>query len=111
MAINKGKHVEIEIDGVRCKQVEANVDAQRADFLTKLLTFNGYEVKQKEEENGTFTLGVTDLLFHHTFTLYERKLKTPQGDIVTPAYWLQKADKGLAYGEPDYYWELNKKQK
>jgi hypothetical protein len=38
----------------------------------------------------TFTIGVADVVFNHVFAIYERRLKTPDGDFVTPAYWRQE---------------------
>ena len=37
MALNKGKHIVEEIDGVRCSLVEKGVSPTRAEFLKKLL--------------------------------------------------------------------------
>lgn len=43
MPINKNHEFE-ELDGVKCAIVEKNVAPQRAEFLKKLLEFNGYTV-------------------------------------------------------------------
>ena len=48
----------------------------------------------------TFTVGVTDFLFHPMLAIYERALKTPEGKIVTVDYWNQQAEK-----EDKYYWK------
>ncbi len=106
--LNKNTHIIKEIDGVRCSVVEDKVDAQRKEFIQKLLEHNGYEVKIVENQDGTFTVAVTDIMFNTVYAVYSRRLKTTEGDIVSVAYWLQLTDKGKKYGEPDFYWELYK---
>lgn len=94
MALNKGKHLVEEIDGVRCTVVEKGITPERAEFLKKLLELNGYEVKTVEEADAaTFKLGVTDILFNPIIDVYERRLKSPSGKRVTPAYWLQESNR------------------
>lgn len=94
MALNKGKHLVEEIDGVRCTVVEKGITPERAEFLKKLLELNGYEVKTVEEADlVTLKLGVTDILFNPLIDVYERRLKSPSGKRVTPAYWLQESNK------------------
>lgn len=93
MALNNAKHIVSEIDGVRCTIIETGASLERAAFLNDLLTFNNLEVKEmKEPGEGEpkYTIGVTDLLFNPVFAVYERKLKTREGDIVTPSYWRQE---------------------
>ncbi len=106
--LNKNVHTIKEIDGVRCSVVEENVNPQRKEFLVKLLQHNGFEVKTVENEDGTFTVAVTDIMFNPVIYVYQRRLKTFEGDIVNVAYWIQLTDKGKKYGEPDFYWELYK---
>lgn len=108
MALNNGSHKIIEIDGVRCSVVEENVSKARVDFLTKLLTHNGFEVKSMlaNEEEKLYTVGVTDMLFNPVIYVYELCLKTPDDKIVTPAYWLQEAKEGIKKGEQDIYWNM-----
>jgi len=94
MALNKGKHLVEEIDGVRCTVVEKGITPERAEFLKKLLELNGYEVKTAVEADPVkIKLGVTDILFNPVIDVYERRLKSPSGKKVTPAYWLQESDK------------------
>lgn len=94
MALNKGKHLVDEIDGVRCSVVEKGASPERTDFLKKLLELNGYEVKTESEgEAQTFKIGITDLLFNPVINVYKRSLKSFTGHKVTPAYWLQESDK------------------
>ena len=110
MAINKNHEFE-ELNGVKCGIVEKQVQPARVTFLKNLLEYNGYTVvvagspppkgsKATTDETGepaeaipvpeTFTVGVTDYTFNPTNALYGRGLKTPDGHIVTVAYWLQQ---------------------
>ena len=49
MSLATGKHIEQEINEVRCRVVEAGISKERADFLKQLLVHNGYEVQVAEE--------------------------------------------------------------
>jgi len=88
-----GKHQFGEIDGTRVTFVEKGVDEQRMQFLKELLEHNGFEVltaekkKRNEEDPTLYDVGVTDMIFNPTIWIYERKLKTPEGKIVTHQYW------------------------
>jgi hypothetical protein len=96
MAINNAKHIVSEIDGVRCTIVESGVSLDRVAFLSDLLQFNNFEVKEMmipaevEGEEPKYTIGVTDLIFNPVFSIYECLLKTREGKYVTPGYWKQK---------------------
>jgi hypothetical protein len=96
MAINNAKHIVSEIDEVRCTIVETGASLERVAFLTDLLGFNNFEVKDMKEvsdipgEEPKYTIGVTNLLFNPVFAIYERQLKTREGSIVTPGYWKQE---------------------
>jgi hypothetical protein len=96
MAINNAKHIIGEIDGVRCTIIETGASAERTAFLTDLLSYNNLEVKTLQEPlkdpaaEPTFTIGVADVVFNPVFAIYERRLKTADGDFVTPAYWRQE---------------------
>lgn len=112
MGINNAKHIIAEIDGVRCTIVESGASIDRAAFLTDLLGFNNFEVKEmitpaeKEGDEPTYAIGVTDIVFNPVFALYDRSLKTREGTNVTPGYWLQECiecDPG--------YWMRRKKSK
>jgi hypothetical protein len=106
MALNKGKHIVEEIDGVRCSLVEKGVSPERTEFLKKLLEINKYEVKiASEGETGTFKIGVTDMLFNPVIDVYKRSLISLSGKKVTPAYWLQESDKETE-AEVNY-WKFN----
>ena len=49
----------------------------------------------------TFTVGVTDSTFNAINAIFGRTLKTPDGHIVTQAYWLQK--ESVSNDEVPYY--------
>ena len=114
MAINKNHEFE-ELDGVKCAIVEKNASTERVDFLKKLLEYNKFKVvvipspppkaapavATSEEEGGqpiesttipvkTFTVGVTDYTFNSVNAIFGRLLHTPDGHLVTLAYWQQK---------------------
>lgn len=96
MAINNAKHIIGEINGIRCTIIETGATLERAAFLSELLNLNNLEVlemKEPEKEPGSepvYTIGVTDLIFNPVFAIYERRLKTADGSIVTPGYWRQE---------------------
>ena len=125
MAINKNHDFE-ELDGVKCGIVEKNVSPERLDFLKKILTHNGFTViavptpapkaapapKPAEGEEATapppvpeapntFTVGVTDYTFNPINAIFGRLLKTPDGHVVTLAYWQQK--EAVSHDEVPYY--------
>lgn len=106
MPINKN-HLFDELDGKKCAVVETEMLQARVNFLKPLLEFNGYEVvvvptpppkvppkiaegETPPEAPPTFTMGVTNVMFNVTNALYGRFLRTPDGHIITPAYWLQQ---------------------
>lgn len=106
MALNKNHEFE-ELDGVKCCIVERSVDSSRAAFLKKLLEGNGYNVivqgivpKTAPTAEGEpapppavptqFTVGVTDMTFNSVNAVYGRFLRTPDGQVVTLAYWQQR---------------------
>jgi hypothetical protein len=114
MAINKNHEFE-ELDGVKCGIVEKNASAERVQFLKGLLEYNKFTVVVvpsppakaaptpiiKTEESdaaapvaetapaapASFTIGVTDYTFNPINAIFGRLLKTPDGHIVTLAYW------------------------
>ncbi len=131
MAINKNHEFE-DLDNIKCSIVEKNVSAARVQFIKDILTFNKYEVvvvpspapkaapaaaaaPVAEGEQAaplaptpepispsTFTVGVTDLRFNPTNALFGRSLFTPEGHVVTIAYWQQKdvaSDDSIPYFE------------
>ncbi len=127
MAINKN-HLFEELDGIKCGIVEKEVTAERVAFLKKILEYNGFTVisvpspapkapvhpvvKKEGEEPPpapaeepklpeTFTVGVTDYTFNPVNAIFGRLLKTPNGHIVTLAYWQQKENEN--HDEIPYY--------
>jgi hypothetical protein len=130
MAINKNHEFE-ELDGIKCSIVEKNVKPGRVEFLKKLLEFNKYKVivvpspppkaapapivKAIEGNEPpptqplpppppvpeSFTVGVTDYTFNVINAIFGRLLHTPDGHIVTQAYWLQKET--ASHDEIPYY--------
>ena len=117
-------------DVVKCGIVEKNVPTARVEFLKKLLEYNKFTVvvvasppakvvtapvvKVAEGEEAppvavpvpvitpeTFTVGVTDYTFNTINAIYGRLLKTPDGHVVTMAYWQQKET--VSYDEVPYY--------
>lgn len=112
MPINQN-HLFEELNGKKCAIVEKNVPKERVDFLKSILEHNQFTVvvipspppkaaappapttadpafplaeTPKEE---TFTIGVTDVMFNPTNAIFGRLLKTPDGHVVTLAYWKQ----------------------
>lgn len=125
MAINKNHEFE-ELAGSKCAIVEKNVSKARVDFLKPLLEFNHYTVifmpspapktasppvvEVAPEEAAvvnvpvipeSFTVGVTDVMFNPINAIFGRLLKTPDGHVVTHAYWNQK--EAIAKDEIPYF--------
>jgi hypothetical protein len=127
MAINKNHEFE-ELDGIKCGIVEKNVSAERVQFLKKILEHNKFTVvvvptpppktspaavvKTEEGETATtpepvvkgpetFTVGVTDYTFNTINAIFGRLLKTPDGHVVTLAYWQQH--ESVSHDEIPYY--------
>lgn len=128
--LNKEGHIIKEINGMRCSIVEEDVSLERTEFLKKLLEFNGYEVviaqtppppakpapKPTLGPDGqplpvpppppplpvpnTFTVAVPNIGFHPMLAVYERSLYTPEGKVVSIAYWNQEPEK-----PGEFYWE------
>lgn len=99
MALNKGKHTVEEIEGVRCTVVESNTTKERAEFLKGILEHNKYEVKIAATADK-YKIGVTDLIFNPVIAIYQKKLHTVEGRVLSPAYWNQTEQ-----FENTSYWE------
>lgn len=91
-----GKHLFGSIEDQRVTFVEKKIEAPRKDFLKELLEFNGFVViiqedkRKTEEEPQLYTVGVTDMTFHPTIWVFERRLKTLDGKHkVNQDYWNQ----------------------
>jgi len=102
MALNQIKVTVEELDGKRCIVVEAGINFDRAEFLSKLLRHNGYEVVSVRDTSDKFKIGVTDLLFNPVIDVYERRLRSFTNHKVTPAYWLQQSNNETI--DEVYYW-------
>ncbi len=115
MAINSN-HTSEDLNGVKCAIVEKNVFKERADFLKSILEYNKFTVviapsppakapkssptvdaaaaevldQAPASEPVSFTIGVTDMRFNTINAIFGRLLKTPDGHIVTLAYWNQE---------------------
>ncbi len=125
MAINKN-HLFEELDGVKCGIVEKDASSSRVAFLKKLLEYNGFAVvvvsspppkvapaPVVKAADGTtippppppapetFIIGVTDYTFNPINAIFGRLLKTPDGHVVTLAYWEQKEN--VSHDEVPYY--------
>ena len=127
MAINSN-HISEDLDGIKCVIVEKNVSPERVAFLKPLLEYNYLTVvvvpsppakvaapAAPVSEDGTpapappppppapetFTVGVTNMLFNTTNAIYGRLLSTPDGHVVTAAYWQQK--ESVSHDEVPYY--------
>jgi hypothetical protein len=98
------KHVVEEIQSNRCTLVETGITKNRLDFLQHILETNGLKVSveqlpKNENDTDLFKIGVSDLTFNPTIAIFERKLKTNEGIVISPKYWLQESDT-----VKPYYW-------
>jgi hypothetical protein len=91
-----GKHMFGTIGEQRVTFVEKKITAERLDFLKQLLEVNGFEVlvdedkRKSEEDPQLYTIGVTDMVFNPTVYIFQRRLKTLDGNhIVNQEYWNQ----------------------
>jgi hypothetical protein len=106
MSLESGKHQFGDLDGQSVTFVEKNISAERAAFLKTLLEYNNIPVIVKENPGATeadpvtFTVATPDLVFNPVIYVYQRRLRTPDGRKVTPAYWRQETTST----KPEY-WE------
>lgn len=98
MAINP-YHIIEEINGTRCSIIEKKVSAERAAFIKTILESSDQEVMTNTAEDGSVTVGVTNVIFNLVHALYARSLRTPDNKLVTPAYWYQKQQ------TDQFYWD------
>jgi len=98
MAINP-YHIVEEINGIRCSIIEKKVSADRAAFIKTILESSGQEVVTKTEEDGSITVGVTNIVFNLIYALYARSLRTPNNKLVIPSFWYQKQQ------TDQFYWD------
>lgn len=110
MSLLKFEHKIVEIDEVPHRILEAGITIERAEFLQKLLAANKHETKiqevpaKEEGQPSTYNLVTPDVTLNPIVKVYNRELKTPEGQRVTPDYWNQKTSQL----EPNY-WDKNKK--
>lgn len=96
MSLTNAKHIIAEFDGIRCTVVESGLSPERLAFLKDLLECNKFEVKVKEDvpagegDPTGYSIGVTDLTFNPVFAVYDRSLRTRDGQIVSPGIWRQE---------------------
>ncbi len=108
MATLDGKRSFGSIGETRVTFIEKNVDANRKEVLKKLLEHNGLEViidapePKTPEDPQLYTVGVTDMTFNPTITIFERKLKTLDGKIANQDYWFQRNEE-----TNPKYWKIN----
>lgn len=130
MALNPNHSFE-DLGEIKCAIAEKNCSTERANFLKKLLEHNGFtvvivkspppkpakpapkpavtaeggEVPAQEEPvvlpPETFTVGVTDVSFSPINSVYNRELKTFDGNVVNQDYWKQSSH---AKREEGWYW-------
>ena len=91
-----GKHLFGSIGDQRVTFVEKKIEEDRMKFLKTLMEANGYEVVLQEEKRKSeevpqlYTVGVTDMTFNPTTFVFQRRLKTIDGEhIVNQDYWNQ----------------------
>lgn len=122
-------------EGVKCGIVEKNVPPERVEFLKKILEYNKFTVvvvpspppkvaaapkpvegeeisssaEATEDKPETFTVGVTDYTFNTINAIFGRLLKTPDGHVVTLAYWQQQ--EAVSNDEIPYYADENSYKK
>ena len=95
----EGKHQFGSIGEQRVTFVEKKIEEERLHFLKNLLEYNGFEViveelkRKTEEEPLLYNLGVTDMVFNPTVYVFQRRLKTLDGQhIVNQDYWNQVSE-------------------
>jgi hypothetical protein len=96
MSLTNAKHIIAEFDGIRCTVVESGISMERLTFLKDLLECNKFGVKVKEEPSEQpgdpmkYAIGVTDLVFNPVIAVYDRSLRTRDGQFVSPGIWRQE---------------------
>ncbi len=92
------KHQFGEMNGTRVSFVEKKISENRMKFLKELLESNNFEVlvqeekRKNEDDPQLYTVAVTDLMFNPVIWIYDRKLRTKDGRIVSADYWFQKKE-------------------
>lgn len=99
--LNKLKRTVGEVNNIRCSIVESGISSDRMSFLKELLEHNKFEVvtEKAKDDESKFVIGVTDVTFNQIYSIYDRILKTKNGNRVTPAYWNQET----TICDPEYW--------
>ncbi len=94
-----GKHLFGSINDSRVTFIEKKIEEDRKNFLKELLEKNDFEVliqedkRKSEEDPQLYTIGVTDMTFNPTTYIFQRRLKSLDGEhIVNQDYWNQKSE-------------------
>ncbi len=94
-----GKHLFGSINDTRVTFIEKKIEEDRKNFLKELLEKNDFEVliqedkRKSEEDPQLYTVGVTDMTFNPTTYIFQRRLKSLDGEhIVNQDYWNQKSE-------------------
>ena len=82
-------------------KVAAAPIVKAAEGETVSVTAASTSAEATADKPETFTVGVTDYTFNTINAIYGRLLKTPDGHIVTMAYWQQKEN--VSHDEIPYY--------
>ena len=105
-----GKHLFGSIGDQRVTFIEKKIDEERMKFLKSLMEANGYKVvlqeekRKSEEDPQLYTVGVTDMTFNPTTFVFQRRLKTIDGEhIVNQDYWNQ-----ISQDTNPSYWKNSK---
>src|SRR5690606_26209796 len=110
MTLLKFQHPIKEINGANHRVIEEGLTKERAEFLQALLKHNHHETiieevpNKVETEPSTWLIATLDVTFNPIVKVYNRELRTLEGNKVTPDYWNQKTNAV----EPNY-WDLGKK--
>ncbi len=91
------KHTTELIDGTMCSLVETGVSEERLAFLTKVLQKNNYQVFSEKTGEGSYKIGVSDLIFFPVIDVYKRRLKTLDNQVLSHEYWFQVAERPKNY--------------
>ena len=94
-----GKHLFGSINDTRVTFIEKKIEEDRKNFLKELLEKNDFvvviqeEKRKSEEDPQLYTVGVTDMTFNPTTYIFQRRLKSIDGEhIVNQDYWNQKSE-------------------
>ena len=87
---NRYKVVVVKSPPPKAAAVPAVVVPAAAETATVVSPENNPPLQPSPALPETFTIGVTDVTFNSTNAIFGRLLHTPDGHVVTLAYWEQK---------------------